>query len=164
MWIRGKCPVIWNQEFKDFDYVRQPITGAESDTWREQGYTHETTTGKMYGSIHTMPTYTKEVAKLINLKNCGFVFYKLTTLDIMPNHIDHFNTYCEIFNVKRDDVYRALVFLEDWAPGQYLEVNHKALTSWKAGDFVLWQADVDHASANIGVTDRYALQLTGTLV
>ena len=28
----------------------------------------------------------------------------------------------------------------------------------------MWQPDVDHASANIGTTDRYALQITGTLI
>tara|TARA_B100000212_G_scaffold341814_1_gene326210 strand:- start:2265 stop:2489 length:225 start_codon:yes stop_codon:yes gene_type:complete len=69
-----------------------------------------------------------------------------------------------VFEVDRKDVYRALLFLEDWSGGQYLEANHKAITNWKAGDFVLWQADVDHASSNIGTKDRYALQITGTLI
>jgi hypothetical protein len=162
MWIRGKCPVIWNQAFKDFDYVRQPITGAESDTWREQGYTHETTTGKMYGSIHTMPTYTKEVAKLINLKNCGFVFYRMDTLDIMPTHIDHYNTYCKVFNKTREEVRRAIVFLEDWKPGHYFELGGECIANYNAGDYVLWSPDVPHAASNIGVDPRYTLQITGT--
>jgi hypothetical protein len=87
----------------------------------------------------------------------------MTTLDIMPQHVDHFNTYCRIFEVDRKDVYRALLFLEDWQPGQYLEIEKKALTSWKAGDYVMWQADVEHASANIGTSERFALQITGTL-
>ena len=114
MWTKGKCPVLWDEGYKYFNYVRQPITGAESDTWREQGYTHETTTGKMYDSRNPMPDYAEQVAQLLNLKNCGFVFYKMDTLDIMPTHVDHYNTYCKVFNQKHEDVRRAIVFLEDW--------------------------------------------------
>jgi hypothetical protein len=160
----GKVDVVWENEFKDYDYTKQPLKEEEMENWRSLGYYHESFSGGMYDSRNPMPEWTNTVAEQVGLTNAGYVFYKLTTLDIMPNHVDHFETYCKVFQVDRNDVYRALVFLEDWAPGQYLEVDHNALTSWKAGDFVLWQADVDHASANIGTTDRYALQITGTLV
>tara|TARA_B110000914_G_C15244032_1_gene345489 strand:+ start:100 stop:606 length:507 start_codon:yes stop_codon:yes gene_type:complete len=160
----GKVDVVWENEFKDYDYTKQPLKEEEMENWRSLGYYHESFSGGMYDSRNPMPEWTNTVAEQVGLTNAGYVFYKLTTLDIMPNHVDHFETYCKVFQVDRNDVYRALVFLEDWASGQYLEVDHNALTSWKAGDFVLWQADVDHASANIGTTDRYALQITGTLV
>ena len=162
MWTKGKCPVLWDEGYKYFNYVRQPITGAESDTWREQGYTHETTTGKMYDSRNPMPDYAEQVAQLLNLKNCGFVFYKMDTLDIMPTHVDHYNTYCKVFNQKHEDVRRAIVFLEDWKPGHYFEVDSTALVNWKAGEFVLWNPEVPHAASNIGVDPRYTLQITGT--
>ena len=77
MWTKGKCPVLWDEGYKYFNYVRQPITGAESDAWRKQGYTHENTTGKMYDSRNTMPDYAIQVAQLLNLHNPGFVFYKM---------------------------------------------------------------------------------------
>jgi hypothetical protein len=32
---------------------------------------------------------------------------------------------------------------------------------WHRGDFVWWQRDVPHLAANIGIEDRYTLQLTG---
>ena len=160
----GKVDVVWENEFKDYDYTKQPLKEEEMENWRSLGYYHESFSGGIYDSRNPMPAWTNTVAEQVGLTNAGYVFYKLTTLDIMPNHVDHFETYCKVFQVDRNDVYRALVFLEDWASGQYLEVDHNALTSWKAGDFVLWQADVDHASANIGTTDRYALQITGTLV
>ena len=79
MWTKGKCPVLWDEGYKDFNYVRQPITGAESDAWRKQGYTHENTTGKMYDSRNPMPEYAIQVAQLLNLHNPGFVFYKMDT-------------------------------------------------------------------------------------
>lgn len=160
---KGKVPVCWQDEYKQFEYTKQPLKEEEIKNWRSLGYYHESFSGMMYDSRNPMPEWVEHVAEQIGLKNCGFVFYKMDTLDIMPNHVDHFETYCKVFDVDRNDVYRALLFLEDWAPGQYLEVDHVALTNWKAGDYIMWQADVDHASANIGTTHRYALQITGTL-
>ena len=162
MWTKGKCPVLWDEGYKYFNYVRQPITGAESDAWRKQGYTHENTTGKMYDSRNTMPDYAIQVAQLLNLHNPGFVFYKMDTLDIMPTHVDHYNTYCKVFNKERNEVRRAIVFLEDWKPGHYFEADSKAFVNWKAGEYVLWQPDTPHAASNIGVDPRYTLQITGT--
>ena len=163
MWYKGTVPKIWNDDFKNFDYTRQPITGKEADTWREQGYTHETTTGKMYDSRNVMPDWVSKVAEMINLHNTGFVIYRMDTLDIMPTHVDHFNTYCRVFKQQRKDVRRAIVFLEDWKPGHYFEVGGRAVTDYVAGEYVLWHPDVPHAASNIGIDPRYTLQITGTL-
>ncbi len=162
MWIKGQCPVLWDEGYKAFNYVRQPVTGAESDTWRSQGYTHENTTGKMYGNRNPMPYYVEEVAQILNLKNCGFVFYKMDTLDIMPTHVDLYKTYCKVFKKKRNEVRRAIVFLEDWKPGHYFEVDGTAVANYRAGEYVLWSPEIPHAASNIGIEPRYTLQITGT--
>ena len=47
-------------------------------------------------------------------------------------------------------------------PGHYFEFDGEAVANWKAGDYVMWQADVPHAASNIGTEDRYTLQITGT--
>lgn len=153
---------MWDDEYKNFQYVRQPITGEEADAWRDQGYTHTTTTGKMYDSKNPMPEWVEKVASLLNLRNPGFVFYRMDTLDIMPVHVDHFNTYCKVFKKERQDVRRAIVFLEDWKPGHYFEVEQVGVVNYKAGEYVLWDADAPHAASNIGVDPRYTLQITGT--
>ena len=162
MFYRGFLPILWDEEYKNFDYVRQPITGEEADTWRKQGYTHDTTTGKMYDSRNPMPEWVDKVASLLNLRNPGFVFYRMDTLDIMPVHTDHFNTYCKVFNKDRKEVRRAIVFLEDWKPGHYFEVEGNGVVNYKAGEYVLWTPDAPHAASNIGVEPRYTLQITGT--
>jgi hypothetical protein len=162
MFYRGIISKLWNDDFKDFNYVRQPITGEEADAWREQGYTHTTTTGKMYDSKNPMPEWVEKVASLLNLRNPGFVFYRMDTLDIMPTHVDHFNTYCRVFNQERKNVRRAIVFLEDWKPGHYFEVEGIGVVNYKAGEYVLWDADAPHAASNIGVDPRYTLQITGS--
>ena len=56
---------------------------------------------------------------------------------------------------------RALVMLEDWKPGHYLDLDDVAVTDWKAGDYFWWTDDTPHTAANIGTEDRYTLQITG---
>jgi hypothetical protein len=55
------------------------------------------------------------------------------------------------------------VYLEDWASGHYGEMAGQPITGWRAGDWVSWHDDFPHLAANMGRTDRYTLQLTGTL-
>ena len=152
----------WDNSFKQFEYTRQPIKQSEINEWRQQGYTHDSFSGVMYGGNNPMPTWVYTIAEQIGLKNPGFVFYCMNTLEIMPPHVDHFETYCRVFDVKRQDVYRGLVMLEDWQPGHYLELDRKAVVNWSAGDYYVWSADVEHAASNIGITPRWTLQITGT--
>lgn len=155
-------PDLITNEFLEFDYVKQPIKESEVTTWREQGYTHPEFTGALYGGENLMPSWTKKIARDIGLHDCGFTFYKMNTLEIMPPHVDHFDTYCRIFEKPRDRVYRAIVFLEDWKPGHYFEYNNQPFTGWKKGDYVLYSANIFHAASNIGIEPRYTLQITGT--
>lgn len=160
----GRLPKIWDETYKTFDYVKQPIMQSEIDEWQSKGYYQSSYSGSMYGGKNPMPAWTNELSSILGLTNCGYVFYKMKTLDIMPEHVDHFNTYTQVFNVDRKEVVRALVLLEDWKPGHYLEVQGKAFVNWNAGDYVLWDADVPHAASNIGTEPRYTLQITGVTV
>lgn len=164
--VQGHIEPNWTDAYKKFDYVRQPIKDSEIAEWRKLGYTHDSFSGVMYGQAggkNAMPPWVYGVAEHLNLKNPGFVFYKMSTLEIMPNHEDHFETYCRVFGVDRMDVYRGLVMLENWKSGHYLEMGGKAFVNWKAGDFFVWSADVVHAASNIGPDPRWTLQITGTL-
>ena len=58
-------------------------------------------------------------------------------------------------------IYRALVLLEDWKSGHYLEVTEQPVVGWAAGTVVEWTYDAPHMAANIGLEDRYTLQITG---
>jgi hypothetical protein len=152
---------IIGEEFLFFDYIKQPIKDSEVQSWRDQGYYHESFTGELYSSKNPMPEWTQKVAQGIGLKQCGFTFYKMNTLDIMPPHQDHFETYCKIFNVDQKEVFRAIVFIQDWKPGHYFEYNKIGFTNWNKGDYVMYSYDVEHAASNIGVEPRFTLQVTG---
>lgn len=159
--IKGQITPTWNNEFKNFPYTKQPVTDKELEAWREMGYMHESFTGVMYGGKNPMPNWVYDIASMLNLSNPGFVFYKMVTGDIMPTHVDHFRKYCEIFNVDRESVRRAVVFLEDWKIGHYFDIGGEAIVNYKAGTYVVWSCNEPHFAANIGVEDRYTLQITG---
>lgn len=160
-WTNGHINPFWDNSFKNFKFLKQSISQNEINKWQKQGYTHTSFSGAMYGNKNPMPSWTAQIADKLKLKKCGYVIYKMSTNDIMPTHSDHYNRYCQIFDVKYNDVWRALVFLEDWKAGHYFEVDSVGVVNWKAGDYYLWNGDVPHAASNIGIQPRYTLQITG---
>lgn len=162
MYEIGNIPVCWSDSFKNLNYVKQSVTQEEIDDWHLKGYYHDNFTGNMYDSRNVMPAWVEAISEFFpNLLNKTHTIYRMDTLEIMPTHVDHFRRYCEIFDVDRKDVRRVLIFLEDWKPGHYFEVAGKGVVNWKAGDFCMWEPDVDHAASNIGIEPRYTLQITG---
>lgn len=167
MWSRGQVDVVWGSEIKQFPYVRPLLselpehTQTEVADWRGLGYTNEHLMGMFYNSKNSMPDWCDTVANAIGLKDCGFCFYKMTTCDILPAHVDHVSTYMKVFNKSRGDIWRAIVFLEEWKPGHYFEIDGQAVVNYSAGEYIIWPIDTPHAAANIGLEDRYTLQITG---
>ena len=98
-------------------------------------------------------------------KDIGVAFYRMCTGTVMPVHQDLYKRYVQLFDIKGQEhrIRRALILLEDWQPGHYLEVNGKPYVNWSAGFTVEWYYDTPHMAANIGLTDRYSLQITGHL-
>ena len=62
---------------------------------------------------------------------------------------------------KEHTIRRALVLLEDWKSGHYLEAMGEPVVGWRAGQVVEWTYDTPHSAANVGFADRYTLQITG---
>jgi hypothetical protein len=83
----------------------------------------------------------------------------------MPEHSDLYKRYIELFDLQGQEhrIRRALVLLEDWQPGHYLEIMGEPIVKWQAGTVVQWDYDTPHMAANIGIEDRYTLQITGHL-
>ena len=69
--------------------------------------------------------------------------------------------YKRIHNIDHDRVLRIVIFLEDWQSGHYIEVDGNPIYEWKAGDWVAWKYMTKHVAANIGMTNRYTMQVTG---
>jgi hypothetical protein len=165
-WSRGHIGPFWDKTmFSDLPFIRQPVLQSEIDKWTELGYNNvKNFTGTLYDNKNPMPEWVTNLGNLFDLANQTYTIYKMETLEIMPTHVDHFNTYTRLFNAPYKDVKRILVMLEDWKPGHYLEIDGVGITSWIAGDWFIWDSDVPHAASNIGIEDRYTLQITGTKI
>jgi len=55
------------------------------------------------------------------------------------------------------------VFLDDWQSGHYFDVDDTPVLQWRAGEGVVWENHTPHSAANVGVTNRYTLQITGAV-
>jgi hypothetical protein len=161
-WSKGHIDPFWTDDFKNFTYTNQPITEDEVNTWKSQGYDYvKSYTGDMYDNRNPMPEWTKKFSEIFNLREQTYTFYRMKTLSIMPNHTDAFNRYINLTGCEYDNVRRIILMLEDWKPGHYFEIDGVGVVNWKAGDWYMWHGDVSHAASNIGIDDRYTLQITG---
>lgn len=165
-WTRGHVNRFWSaDDYRNFEYIRQSVTDEEYGDWVGQGYDYvKSFTGSMYDNRNPMPEWVNRFDSIFNLKNLTYTFYKMKTLEIMPVHVDHFRTYMRLMDVEYKSVKRILVMLEDWKPGHYLEIDGMGIVNWIAGDWFMWDSDVPHAASNIGIEDRYTLQITGTAI
>lgn len=62
------------------------------------------------------------------------------------------------------EIYRCMVALDDWHPGQLFCLEPNFWTNWKKGDvmFFDWR-NTPHCTANCGIHNRPLLKITGTL-
>lgn len=159
---------FWDDEFKTLDYIQEPFNDPESvSLWLQQGYPNKFC-GDLCDMRHRLPAWADRFIKTYTYKgwkDIGLAFYRMPTGTVMPVHSDLYKRYIEIFNLqgREHTIRRALMLLEDWQPGHYLEVDGKPYVNWRAGDTVEWVYSTPHMAANIGLADRYTLQITGHL-
>jgi hypothetical protein len=165
--VQNKMDPFWDDRYKHLDYAYEPFNDPEAvNQWLTQGYP-----GKFTGMLCDMrkmqPSWNHRITEYFE-KEHGFIgaatsYYKMTSGTVMPNHSDKFKRYIELFNLEGQEhrIYRALVMLEDWKSGHYLEVGGTPIVKWKAGTYFIWNNDMPHLAANLGLEDRYTLQVTG---
>ena len=81
----------------------------------------------------------------------------------LPSHEDTFYKFAEVNNVDPYACCRVNIFLEDWQSGHYFEINQKSVLHWNAGDAIIIKRDEPHLSGNMGMTDKYTMQVTGVI-
>lgn len=82
---------------------------------------------------------------------------------VLPFHSDKYVTYKK--NHGLDDtahIMRVMVYLHDPEPGQQLWIDDSFCLG-KAGSYFWWRDDTVHMAANLSKTDRYVMQITGTI-
>jgi hypothetical protein len=159
---------FWDHEYLYLDYVHESFNDVDSlNRWRNLGYSG-LFTGSMCDMRSRQPSWnSKFVEYFSNLgwNNIGTSYYRMDTGTVLPTHSDLYIKYIDLFQLhkRKTSIFRAIVFLEDWQSGHYAEYNNQPYVNWKAGDCVYWQYDLSHMAANIGISPRFTLQITGHL-
>jgi len=157
---------FWDDEYKNLYYVSEPFNDPDSvKQWIAQGFSTKIC-GEMCDMRQAQPSWNQRFVQYFidrGWKDIGTSYYRMTSGTVMPMHSDLYRAYVQRFQLmgREHTIHRALVFLEDWHPGHYLDCCGQAFVHWTAGDVVEWTYDTPHTAANIGFNDRYTLQITG---
>jgi len=157
---------FWDNEYKHLDYVNEEFNDPEqTQAWQSLGYANQFT-GDMCDMRSAQPSWNQrfiDVFSTLGWKDIGTSYYRMNTGTVLPTHSDLYKKYIELFELhgQESTIHRAVVFLEDWAPGHYAEYMDLPYTQWIAGSIVEWTYDTPHMAANLGLTPRYTLQITG---
>lgn len=157
---------FWDDKFKRLTYISEPFNDPDTvQLWQTQGYTNKIC-GELCDMRHTLPVWADRFINIysaLGWKDIGIAFYRMSTGTVMPVHSDLYRRYITLFDLQGHEhtIKRALLLLEDWKSGHYLEVDGRAYTNWRAGDVVEWMYNTPHMAANLGLEDRYTLQITG---
>jgi len=150
MWVRGKIHPFWDDSYKNLKYEKQPLNLQGID---------DNLGGMLYDMRYPMPDWVHGIG--LHLNKVGYAFYRMKKGDEVPLHVDHFKTYCRVYNEKKENIRRCIVFLEDYVEGHIFEIDGHRIEDYKAGDYVSWTHDVPHLARNESDVDRYTLQVTG---
>jgi hypothetical protein len=157
---------FWDDEYKRLDYSVESFNNLlDTERWLKAGY-RGNFTGAMCDMRKQQPTWNQKFIDYftgMGWQDIGTSYYRMDTGTILPVHQDTYKRYVELFNLqgKEHRIRRAIVFLEDWQSGHYLELKGVPVTRWSQGFIVMWAYDAPHMAANIGLTPRYTLQITG---
>lgn len=163
VWHKTYIAPWWGQSYRQLPYVNEPFNDQTSlDHWRSLGYTQTRFTGDMYDMRQPEPNWLGPFRNYFLWNHFSWSVYKMTPGTALPAHRDTYAKFKEIYQITdAATIWRAVVFLADWQSGHYFEIDETPITEWRAGDTVVWNNDVEHVAANMGMTDRYTLQITG---
>jgi|DEB0MinimDraft_10_1074344.scaffolds.fasta_scaffold196865_1 hypothetical protein len=144
------------KEFKDENIDWTLLIG------REHGDFYNTDNTKHYQTWIIHPDL-KDIAEQ-HFQTYTMSLLKQMPGQVIPNHTDgyyHFLDHNDGFTA--DDITRFNIFLKDWKPGHYFELEGEPITKWSAGDYVILNNKKFHCSCNIGEEPKYTCQITGIL-
>lgn len=164
-WARGSIDWTWGLAHRELDYINEPFNDAKSvSQWRALGFTQTRFTGDLYDMRQPRPEWMHSVLSNFSWQHLSWSVYRMTPGIVLPEHSDTYARFREIYGVTdQQTIRRAVIFMEPWQSGHYFEIDGTPVVGWQCGDMVYWDDDTPHLAANLGVTDRYTLQITGVI-
>jgi hypothetical protein len=157
---------FWDDEFKSLTYKKEQFNDpATMIEWEDAGF-RGPFGGHMCDMRSPQPSWNQQFINFfasLGWKDIGTSYYRMDPGSMLPNHVDTFKRYIELFNLKgkEDTIRRSVVFLEPWQSGHYAECNGVPYANWIRGFCLHWSYDSPHMASNMGITPRYTLQVTG---
>jgi hypothetical protein len=160
--------IDWNDKHKDLEYTVDYFKdNSVLNLWESSGIKKDQT--KIYLHQMTKPYIwmnhvVTQINNRFNLSNCTYAFHKITPGNFLAMHSDYYAYFKKNNNiVDSDRIKRIIIFLEDGHPGHILIVNNVCYINWKKGAYASWVGSDPHLAANLGICDRYTLQITGVI-
>lgn len=159
---------FWDDSFKALDYANEDFNAPDDvAAWQELGY-RGPFTGDLCDMRKPQPEWNAKIVEIFQAKgwqDIGTSYYRMRPGVVLPTHQDRYVKYIDIFGLqgREQTIRRAVIFLEGWQPGHYAEYDGRPYVNWSPGATVEWTYDTPHMAANIGLTPRYTLQVTGHL-
>lgn len=168
-YFAGRIPVSWTlEDINGLDWIQEPFNDpVMAKAWLDM-YGPIFRTGYQADHRSRQLSCNQQIlrdlgAQGFNLARTGFSYYKMMPGDILPYHGDTYARYREFHGVDVHDIWRVIVFPQDWQPGFLFEIEGRPIAQYRAGDFVIWRGAAEHMAGNLGRVPRYTLQITGVL-
>ncbi len=153
---------FWNDFYKNIPYEKEYFKDpTQINDWIEAGHNIENT-AIFINQTFKVKDFPALESCFDNLKNIEIAFHRLTPGNYLPTHTDKYGFYRKKHNI--DDinkVHRYIIFLDHCKDGHLLIVDNQVYNHWRAGDIVGWVGETPHSAINLGIEDRYTLQITG---
>ena len=157
---------FWNDEYKHLTYTKEKFNDPVTEiVWQDAGF-RGPFGGWMCDMRNTQPSWNEQFIDFfttLGWQDIGTSYYRMDPGSSLPEHIDTYKKYIELFDLKGQEskIRRAGIFLDPWQSGHYAECDGVPYTDWIAGFTLIWSWDAPHIAANLGMTPRYTLQITG---
>lgn len=159
-------PVLWGAKHQDLEYIKDYFKDPDQESgWINSGHCPEALCIELHviKTVYPWMNYVQDYFP--ELKNLNFCISRFTPGTYFPMHIDRYGYYSKANNIQDlSSIVRYVLFLEDSAPGHMLQIGDTVYHNWPAGLCVGWNHSTPHMAANLGMQDRYTLQITGTKV
>ena len=165
--IRGHINPCWDMEdFYKLPYHEAPFyDDHQLNEYVSCGHIKESMMIYKYHEPNPMPSCVKEkvIPHFCDWENVTSAINLFKPGTYLPYHNDSYLRYKQVFNITTQDIVRSVIMLEEWQPGQMILIENESYSGWKPGDYWIWKNDMKHSFYNMSLTNRYALQLTGTI-
>jgi hypothetical protein len=158
---------FWDDEFKYLNYIKEKFNDpAALEEWNAAGF-QGPFGGHMCDMRSAQPVWNQQFVEFFQTyehwKDVGTSYYRMDSGSSLPNHVDTYCRYIELYNLKGKEhtIRRAVIFLENRKPGHFAECNGQGYADWIAGFTLIWNWNDPHGAYNMGVEPRYTLQITG---